>query len=165
MGNQDRNMMQGRNNILLVHPTTGEPTHFTLREFENRDGLAMVHSATLVALEAVRADLCAFTHEEVWLIITKYGAVRTPADNELLGAKYGWTDEGGKVSRDSTHLAEYGGIAGDLVAVVVRTRERIAQVSLGRICRRYFDWVKDDYPDGHVHADKRGVIEPEGDPT
>jgi hypothetical protein len=23
------------------------------------------------------------------------------------------------------------------------------------VSRRYFDFVKDDYPDGHVHADNR----------
>ncbi|HIJ74474.1 MAG TPA: hypothetical protein HPP83_10280 [Candidatus Hydrogenedentes bacterium] len=128
-------------------------SHFRLREFENRDGLAMVHAATLEALERVRRDLCAAVGEEVWVIITD--AVRTQADLERLAARYGWTDEGGLVARRSKHLAAFGGIAVDIVAVVARTRQRIPQGVLGRVCRRYFDWVKDNYQDGHVHADNR----------
>ena len=65
------------------------------------------------------------------------------------------TDEGGLVARRSMHLAEFGGIAVDLTAVVAATRTRIPQRVLGDICRRHFDWVKDDYADGHVHADNR----------
>lgn len=59
-------------------------------------------------------------------------------------------------SRDSMHLAKYGGIAVDLVAVVASSRHRVPQSTLGDVCRRYFDFVKDDYRDGHVHADLRG---------
>ena len=63
--------------------------------------------------------------------------------------------KGGAVARHSRHLAQYGGIAVDLVAVVARSRERVSQSELGEICRRHFDFVKDDYGDGHVHADNR----------
>ena len=128
-------------------------SHFRLCEFENGDGLAMVHRSVLESLERVRRDLCAEAGEEVWIIVTD--AVRTQADLERLAARLGWTDEGGLVARDSRHLAKYGGIAVDVIAVVARTRERVPQKKLGELCRRYFDWVKDDYADGHVHADNR----------
>ena len=128
-------------------------SHFRLREFENHEGLAMVHASTIESLERVRRDLCAAAGETVWLIITD--AVRTQADLERLAARYGWVDEGGTVARNSKHLARHGGIAIDCVAVVARNRERIPQKELGVVCRRYFDWVKDDYKDGHVHADNR----------
>lgn len=144
----------GRNNIPLVTQLDGAPaSHFRLREFENAEGLAMVHACTLASLEQVRRDLCAMYGETVHLIVT--GAVRTRADLERLAARFGWTDEGGRVARRSRHLAEFGGIAADLAARVARTRAPVPQHTLGMVCRRYFDWVKDDYSDGHVHADNR----------
>jgi hypothetical protein len=147
-------LYNGRNDIPLLTYLDGEPvSHFRLREFENAEGLAMVHSSVLAALERVRRDLCAQAGETVWLIVTD--AVRTQADLARLAARYGWVDEGGTVARQSKHLAAYGGIAVDLVAVVAGTRHRVPQKSLGAACRRYFDWVKDDYADGHVHADNR----------
>ncbi|MBN2310879.1 MAG: hypothetical protein JXR94_18030 [Candidatus Hydrogenedentes bacterium] len=130
-----------------------EQSHFRLCEFENGDGLAMVHASTLASLERVRRDLAAWARRDVWVIVTD--ALRTDADLERLAARLGWIDEGGAVSRDSKHLARHGGIAVDLVAVVAGTRERIPQRILGEICRRHFDWVKDSYRDGHVHADNR----------
>jgi hypothetical protein len=128
-------------------------SHFRLREFENGDGLVMVHATILESLERVRRDLSAVKGEEVCVVIKD--GVRTEADLARLAARLGWTDHGGAVSRDSKHLAKYGGIAADLVAVVARTKERVPQRVLGEVCRRHFDWVKDDYRDGHVHADNR----------
>lgn len=146
--------MTGRNDIPLTTVLDGVPVrHFKLREFENEEGLAMVHAQTLRSLEEVRRDLGALYGETVWVIITD--AVRTRADLERLAARYGWTDEGGLVARQSRHLAAFGGIAADLKARVARTGKAVPQKTLGRICRRYFDWVKDDYTDGHVHADNR----------
>jgi len=143
-----------RNDVALVASVDGERvTHFRLREFENSDGLAMVHASMLESLERVRRDLCAVCEEEVWIIIT--GAIRTHAELERLASRLGWTDQGGAVARNSKHLVDFGGIAVDLVAVVARTRERIPQETVGEVCRRHFDWVKDDYSDGHVHADNR----------
>ena len=72
-------------------------SHFRLCEFENKDGLAMVHRSVLESLERVRRDLCAMRGEEVWIIVTD--AVRTEEDLERLAARLGWTDEGGAVSR------------------------------------------------------------------
>ncbi len=147
----------GRNDVRLLTTLGGEDvSHFRLREFENRDGLAMVHSATLVSLEAVRRDLRAMAGEEVWVIVTD--AVRTDTDLERLAARLGWIDRGGAVSRDSKHLAKYGGIAVDLIAVSADSRMRVPQATLGKACLRHFDWVKDDYADGHVHADNRGLL-------
>jgi len=145
--------MGGRNNVYLVNPLTGEPGHFRLREFENRDGIAVVHRVTLESLELVRQTLCALVGETVWVVITD--AVRTQADLDRLAGALGWTNQGGAVSRDSKHLLKYGGIAVDLMAVVASTKERVPQHELGEVCRRHFDWVKDDYADGHVHADNR----------
>ena len=144
----------GRNDVRLLTRLDGEDvSHFRLREFENRDGLAMVHSSTLNSLELVRRDLNAMAGEEVWVIVTD--ALRTQADLDRLASRLGWTDDGGTVSRDSKHLAKYGGIAVDLIAVVADSRSRVPQATLGKVCRRHFEWVKDDYADGHVHADNR----------
>jgi hypothetical protein len=147
----------GRNDVPLLTLLDGaRVSHFRLREFENAQGFAMVHRALLEALERTRRDLGLIAGEEVQLIIT--GAVRTREDNARLAARLGWADEGGLVSRRSRHLAEYGGIAADLVARVARTGERIPQKTLGHVCRRHFDYVNDTYADGHVHADCRGVL-------
>lgn len=145
---------RGRNDIRLSCELDGEEvSHFRLREFENAEGLAMVHVSVLDALERVRRELCVMAGEEVWVIVTD--GVRTQRDLQRLAARLGWTDEGGAVSRESKHLAKYGGIAVDIVAIVASSRQRVPQTTLGRICRRHFDWVKDDYADGHVHADQR----------
>jgi len=147
----------GRNEIPLTTTIDGQQaSNFHLREFENPDGLAMVHTTTLASLEKVRRELCAMAGETVWVIITD--AVRTQADLERLAARLGWTDQGGAVSRNSKHLAKYGGIAVDLIAVLASTRRPVPQGTLGAICRRYFDYVKDDYPDGHIHADNRNIL-------
>jgi hypothetical protein len=145
---------RGRNDVRLVVEVDGEArSHFKLREFENGPGLAMVHRTTLESLERVRMDLAAMMGEEVWILITD--AVRTQQELERLAARLGWADQGGAVARRSKHLAEFGGIAVDIVAVRARSRQRVPQKTLGRVCRRHFDWVKDDYGDGHVHADNR----------
>ncbi|HOF38492.1 MAG TPA: hypothetical protein PLD73_00340 [Candidatus Hydrogenedentes bacterium] len=143
-----------RNDVRLLTNLDGrEVSHFRLREFENAAGLAMVHSTLLESLERVRRDLCEMAGETVWILVTS--AVRTEEDLRRLAALYGWTDQGGAVSRNSRHLAKFGGIAADIVAVLERNRARVPQKTLGAVCRRYFDWVKDDYNDGHVHADNR----------
>ena len=146
--------MKERNNIKLWTEIDGQlVSHFKMREFENKDGLVMVHSSLLQSLEQVRRDLSAICKKDVSINITD--SIRTQAELETLASHYGWIDEGGTVSRRSKHLAEFGGIAVDLVAVVVATKGRVPQEKLGRVCRRYFDWVKDDYGSGHVHADNR----------
>ena len=74
-----RGSSYGRNAVRLVAAFDGEEhKHFRLREFENVDGLAMVHASTLESLERVRRELCSMAGEEVWVIITD--SVRTQAD-------------------------------------------------------------------------------------
>ncbi|MCK5863365.1 MAG: hypothetical protein KAH38_12825 [Candidatus Hydrogenedentes bacterium] len=146
--------MHGRNNISLLTDLDGERiSHFKLREFENKDGLAMVHTNTLIALEKTRRALCTHYGTDVQILITD--AVRTLEDLKRLAARYGWIDEGGTVARRSKHLAEFGGIAVDIIAVVTHNRNPVPPKVLGSLCRRYFNFVKDDYRDGHVHADTR----------
>jgi len=147
-------LSKDRNNVQLLVEIDGESlANFRLREFENPDGLAMVHRSTLQSLERVRRELCAMAGEEVWIIVTD--AVRTPRDLERLALRFGWQDEGGTVARDSKHLLQYGGIAVDIIAVIASSRARVPQRTLGNICRKHFDFVKDNYNDGHVHADNR----------
>ncbi len=152
------NFSSRRNDVRLLTTLDGvEVANFRLREFANAEGLAMVHPELLLALERVRRELNAMAGEVVWLIVKD--GVRTRGDLERLAARLGWADEGGSVSRDSMHLAKYGGIAVDLVAIVSGSRHRVPQTTLGDVCRRYFDFVKDDYADGHVHADLRGHLD------
>ena len=142
------------NNVRLFTRLDGRHvSHFRLREFANAEGLAIVHPCLLESLERVRRDLCRDAGEEVWVLITD--ATRTQADLERLAARLGYTDKGGLVSRNSRHLTRYGGIAADIVALNVVSRTRVAQRVVGDICRQHFDFVKDDYADGHVHADNR----------
>lgn len=151
------NFSNRRNDVRLLSSLDGEDVaHFRLREFANADGLAMVHPELLLALERVRRELNAMAGETVWVIIKD--AVRTQADLERLAARLGWLDEGGSVSRDSMHLVQYGGIAVDMIAVIANSRHLVPQATLGKVCRRHFDFVKDDYADGHVHADLRGHL-------
>lgn len=144
----------GRNDLWLSTSQHIPPTsHFRLSEFENNDGLAMVHSSILTSLEKVRFDLFQEIGHTVHVIITS--AVRTAAHNLFLASTLGWLHNGGLVSRDSMHLPKYGGIAVDLKAFIADSHHPIPQLQLGAACWSHFDWVKDDYADGHVHADNR----------
>jgi len=148
---------QGTNDIWLSTdqlPTT--PSHFRLAEFATLQGLVMLHRSVLVSLERLRLDLAAAINYPVSIIITD--AVRTQQYNHSLGARLGWTDQGGKVSRNSMHLAKYGGIAVDIIATLYQSHTRIPQHQLGRECRRHFYFVQDNYPDGHVHCDNRNIL-------
>lgn len=146
--------MSKRNRVKIATIIDGETvSNFSLHEFENGDGLVMVHSTLLESLERTRAELCRKYEQEVCIVITD--GIRTPEDLERLAAGYGWIDEGGTVSRESKHLTKFGGIAADFRATVKQTGFRIDGGLVGNIAREFFDWVKDDYMDGHVHADNR----------
>lgn len=146
--------MSDRNNVSLVTYLDGEAvSHFKLREFENAEGIACVHPALLKGLEQTRAQLCRMTGEEVSVIITD--GIRTQADLERLGEMYGWTDDGGTVSRTSKHLLEYGGIAADIRARRRASGLYVEQALVGNVCREFFDRVIDTYGTGHVHVDQR----------
>ena len=149
-----RQVLRGRNRVKLYAEVDGElVSHFSLREFENTHGFVMIHASVPRSLELVRRDLCREAEEEVEMIVAD--ALRTEEDLRRLARRYGWTDEGGAVSRNSRHLARYGGIAVDIVTRLRGTGRRLPRERVGAVCRRYFDFVKDDYPDGHVHADNR----------
>ena len=143
-----------RNNIPLLTWLGDRPvSNFRLYEFESNSGFCMIHPTVLLGLELVRRDLAFSEKQECAIIVT--GGTRTDADNAALGARLGWIDEGGVVSRDSRHLAKYGGIAVDFYAIHARDKARLNASLVGVVARRHFDFVKDDYKDGHIHADQR----------
>lgn len=146
-----------RNQVRLCVAIAGviQPSHFTMREFESQDGLVCIEPRLIESLERVRADLCALYDEDVQIVITS--GTRTEADNEKLAERLGWCEDGGAVSRNSRHLPKFGGIAVDCYARYPSgdTWTVVPQNTLGSACKLYFTFVKDDYADGHVHADCR----------
>ena len=148
--------MDARTNDIVLALRDGTSSHFRLKEFQNADGLVMVHPRLLEGLENLRFALRTLFDEEIWVIITD--STRTQDDLESLATRYGWIDEGGTVARDSKHLTKYGGIAADIKCFKAQkndqgVRERISQRIVGHEARKYFAYVKDDYADGHVHVD------------
>jgi hypothetical protein len=132
----------------------------------------MVHPSLLLSLEKLRQNLSGLdAFEEVEIIIAS--GLRTQEDNAWLGEKYGYTEAGGDVSRDSKHLPEYGGIAADFWARRKRDKKVIPTDVLLRCAQQVFDFCK-AYKDGkhpeevklndlggrihvggHVHGDNR----------
>lgn len=150
----------GRNEISIwtFLDAGAEPvSHFKFSEFEDKDRFVMVHQSVPFSLEMLRHDLGKHYKREVCIRIT--GATRTPARNRALAARLGWVSQGGKVSANSRHLARYGGVAVDIVAYFWDTKKpvriEVPQCVLGGFARGLFDFVKDDYADGHVHCDNR----------
>ncbi len=150
--------MKDRNNIRLAIERNGQwvVTHFRMKEFENKNGWVMIHRSVMVSLTGLREELEKMFGEEVEIIITD--STRTPQENEELGKRLGWTDERGIVARDSRHLERYGGIAVDFYARLKRNKQRIPGKEIETICRKYFDFVKAHYKDGHIHADNRNKV-------
>jgi len=131
------------------------PSHFCLREFESNDGTVVVSAGLVTSLELTRLALSRDVGEDVQIVITS--GTRSEADNERLAGTLGWAENGGLVARDSRHLPRYGGIAVDLFARYqgVGGWILVSQQDVAAACRRYFRYVKEDYQDGHVHADNR----------
>lgn len=148
---------QEQNHIRIPNPLTGKPGHFSMWEFENSEGMVMIHPSVIRSLELLRESLCNIVERGVAIIITD--ATRTRAENGRLAKDLGWSDQGGAVSRNSRHLTTWGGIAVDIRAVVNATRKYqrnpLPQTILGSHAKKFFDFVKDDYGDGHVHCDNR----------
>jgi hypothetical protein len=146
-----------RNDVQLTWEYDGATieSHFKLREFESEIGLVVVDSELVRRLELVRRDLCEVYRQDVQIVITS--GTRTEAENEKLAKRLGWCEDGGAVARDSRHLPKYGGIAVDGYARLRQgaTWQIVPQKTLGSACRVHFAYVKDDYDDGHVHADCR----------
>jgi len=91
---------------------------------------------------------------------------RSESDNQALAEtsnRLGWTDAGGLVSRSSKHLTTtkdqdgriVGCVAADFYAIDLYEHERIPQRQVAAVAKLYFDYIKYDYADGHVHADNR----------
>jgi len=134
-------------------------SHFKLREFENCRGLVMVDSSVVEGLESVRGKLCEVVGRDVQVVVTD--AVRSDEDNMRLGLRAGWVDQGGVVARDSRHLERYGGIAVDVCAryKCAGAWVYVASEVIGKCACGFFDFVKCDYKDGHVHLDMRDRTE------
>ncbi|HOV32727.1 MAG TPA: hypothetical protein PLX23_05130 [Candidatus Hydrogenedens sp.] len=150
--------MNRRNDVHLAVKIDGNwvITHFNLKEFENKHGWVMIHKSVIVSLEKLREELAKVFNEEIEIIITN--STRTHEDLNSLAKKLGWTDKGGLVSRNSRHLECYGGIAVDFYVRYKQSKKRIPSPQIGSICRKYFDFVKADYADCHIHADNRTQI-------
>ena len=135
-------------------------SHFCVEEFMSGSGVVCVNLRVVGALEQLRANLCSDEGEDVEIIIT--GGTRSDEDNKRLAAKYGWTDEGGRVSRNSQHLSKNGACAVDFLARRKRTRyygysglkRELPQEQVAYAAWQVFDFVK-RYPTGHVHGDQR----------
>ncbi len=155
--------MKGRNNLRLAIEQDGQwiVTPFSMKEFENKKGWVMIHCSVIFSLTKIREKLTERFGEEIEIIITD--STRTEEELEALAKKLGWTDEGGTVSRNSKHLEKYGGLAVDFYARYKRNKEPILQSIVGEISRKYFDFVKANYKDGHIHGDNRKQLELEKD--
>ncbi len=131
----------------------GVSEHFSLHEFENeRDGLVVLHPLTLESLEACRTDLCKHYGREIAIVVTC--GTRTETSNRALAQRYGWTDTGGRVARNSKHLPKHGGIAVDWHATFAGTQRRCSLKTVAQIAWRHWDVVLDHYP-SHIHTDNR----------
>jgi hypothetical protein len=143
--------------VLMVPGKKGYvQTNFRLREFANKQGLAIVHPSLVISLERLREYLRNEYDSDVRIQITC--GTRTEQDNVELAGRLGWTDEGGAVSRNSKHLPQYGGCAADIKAYIPNWdghgKFTLPQREVGRVARKFFSYVKDDYEDGHVHVDQ-----------
>jgi len=112
----------------------------------------MVQQETLNALESYRYALNEIYEGGVKIRITD--GTRTESDNKALAKRLGWTDEGGKVSRDSQHLTRNGSNGVDIMPYhsdkvnKPPVRAEMAEVE----AKKYFSYVK-TYLDGHLHVD------------
>ena len=142
------------NDVWLFNSATPDhESHFKLSEFANDDGLVMVNPCLLAALEAFRSALQHRCGLPVALAITS--GLRTRSDNYRLARRLGWSDHGGVVSRTSRHLPEFGALAADIRAYFPESGQLVPSKITTPIARLYFDYVNDDYPDGHTHVDQR----------
>jgi hypothetical protein len=133
-------------------------SRFKLSEFENSQGIVVINNALIFSLECFRtaiAEKLSISPDIIKIVITD--GTRTEEDNQALGKKLGWTDEGGLVSRDSKHLTKYGGIAADIVVLMTRARIRIPHKVMIPLAEQIFDYAK-SYHDGHLHVDMRGIL-------
>jgi len=145
------------NNIPIYSEVDGNlVSNFMLYEFANSEGWVLVHERIPWTLEQIRAAFNArYQPDNIIILVTN--TTRTPPQNWKLAAKYGYTDEGGKVSRRSFHLVEFGGIAVDFVVRNATRKCNISPCEVAKVADLYFDFVK-WYSDGHTHGDYRDLL-------
>lgn len=156
MDKRQEKLRAKRNRVRLYAMLDGElVSHFTLREFENLRGYVTIHPSILLSLEKLRRELCRlYGGEEIEIIVLN--AIRTDEDTRRIAARYGWADEGGRVSRDSKHNTIYSGVAVDIKARRKGRKDPDGQVLMGTLAElaaKCFDYVK--FYEDHVHADNR----------
>ena len=141
----------------LVNPETGQKCNFTLAEFkDNMTDQAMIHPWNIVCLERLRSRLEAELKTKIRITITS--GLRSEAKNRKLAETLGWTDAGGKVSRNSKHLPKYYGVAQDIMPKQFKngSYRSVPKKVILPILEELFDFVKGPYP--HYHVDNRNLI-------
>ena len=151
-----------RNNVRLqLDDVCGiKESHFKLYEFEGDEGLVVVSDRLILALELLRFELNGIVvgdGEGTEAIIKVTSGTRTLTENAELAKKYGWTDQGGTVSKESRHLPKFGGIAADIIPYYVGKTGAgvVPKVISVPLCRKFFDYVNANYSDNHIHCDLR----------
>ena len=136
----------------LLVPGTNRVSNFKLYEFLNKAGETKIHPAQVIALQATRDDLNERLGGRIAIFHTCF--YRSPQDNYRLAVTQGlgWTDEGGRVSRNSIHQF---GAASDFHAFDWKRGARVPKKIVKEVAELYFDYVQ-QYPDTqHTHGDVR----------
>jgi hypothetical protein len=128
-------------------------SNFFMDEFENAEGWIVLHHKIPWALENIRAAMNARYRPDV-ISCHVTNTTRTKNQLDVMGHKWGWIDQGGKVARRSFHLVEYGGIAVDFYLRNRTKGTNIPPKEVAKVAELYFDFVK-PYDDGHIHGDFR----------
>ncbi len=144
------------NDIRLIDPVTDLLGHFSLYEFQNINHIACIHKLQLERLEKLRAAISKDQGVECPIIPTS--GIRTEEDNRALAVKFGWSDEDGRVSRNSKHLLRYGGIATDILVTRKGVKSYLPGAYVAQMARPIFAFIK-YYDDDSVHVDSRDVLE------
>jgi len=126
--------------------------HFRLYEFaDHQDNeLVVLDPYTPRQLEILRTRIHESTGIEHEIIVTS--GTRTEKTNNALGELLGWTDEGGPVSRDSTHQPKHGGRTVDIKARNKHTKELMPIAQLANFCQGLFIVIISRYL-SHVHLE------------
>jgi hypothetical protein len=122
--------------------------HFNLQEFSSHTGEIFIDAHLIDQLELFRDHLAEVFAEEVAIIITN--GYRSVKDNEDLGKRLGFTDEGGLVSRNSQHML---GKAADIMCVKKKSWKFISPVLIGEEAKRFFSYTQ--VYEAHIHVDVR----------
>lgn len=133
--------------------------HFKLFEFEDpEDGhVVVLHPLLLNQLEQYHEAISQTLGHNIAIVVTS--GTRTQRSNKRLANRFGWTDYGGLVSRNSRHLPKFGGIAVDFYALDKETKQIVNTTFAAGLADEFFDVVLDHYPT-HIHVDLRTATQP-----